>query len=73
MFVNRNGNEMTMTDSLLCINYSDMNHLGSSRFERVGDNEYKCKNCDAVMTVKEPVLVLDEKSRLKMQVSAEYK
>jgi hypothetical protein len=72
MFITRKDNELIMSENLVCTNYSDMKHFGST-FERVGDNEYKCTHCGTIMVVKEPVLVHDEKGRLKMQVSAEYK
>jgi hypothetical protein len=70
MHIKREGNAMIMTESLVCENYSDMKHYYTT-FEKVGDNEYKCSDCGTVMVVKEPVLVHDEKGRLKMQVATE--
>jgi hypothetical protein len=70
MIVKRENNVTIMTESLVCKNYSDMKHF-SSTFEKVSDNEYKCTYCDTVMAVKEPVLVHDDKGRLKMQVSTD--
>lgn len=72
MHVRRNGKAMLMTEGLLCVNYSDMKHY-TSTFEKVGDNEYACSACGTVHTVKEPVLVHDERGRLKMQVEVEEK
>jgi hypothetical protein len=72
MHIKRENNVMIMTESLVCKNYSDMNHYNYT-FERVGDNEYKCSHCNTVMTVKEPVLVHDDKGRLKMQVATKSK
>lgn len=65
-------NVMIMSNSIACENYSDMKHF-TNTFEKVGDNEYKCADCNTIMTIKEPVLVHDDKGRLKMQVSTEPK
>jgi hypothetical protein len=63
---------MIMSEGIICINYSDMKHFGEG-FKKVGDNEYKCNTCGAVMVVKDPVLVHDDKGKLKMQVVTEPK
>ena len=69
MHIKRVGQAMIMSEGVVCVNYGygDMNH-GSGAFSRVGDNQYSCSVCGAILTIKEPVLVLDEKGRLKMQV-----
>lgn len=72
MHIKREKKVMIMTESLVCENYSDMEHFYTT-FEKVGDNEYKCSDCGTVMIVKEPVLILDDKGRLKMQVTTEVK
>jgi hypothetical protein len=72
MHIKTENNVMVMTESLVCPNYSDMKHFGLG-FEKVIENEYKCNTCGAVLIVKEPVLVHDDKGRLKMQISVEQK
>ena len=67
----KNG-EMIMSSSVVCENYTDMKHFNAT-FEKVGDNKYKCTDCNTLMTVKEPVLVHDDNGRLKMQISTELK
>ena len=73
MQIRRIDNGILMSSTLACENYSNWSHAMDREFERVGDNEYKCKTCGSVMVFKEPVLTLDEKGRLKMQVCAESK
>jgi hypothetical protein len=70
MHIKRKNNVMIMSETLVCTNYSDMSHLDST-FEKVGDNEYRCTSCEVVLIVNEPVLIYDDKGRLKMQVSVE--
>jgi hypothetical protein len=72
MHVRRENDEIIMTESLVCSNYYDMSHFGSI-FEKVGENEYKCKTCSTVMVFKEPVLIHDNKGRVRMKVVAETK
>lgn len=72
MHIKRHNSEMTMSSSLVCGNYLHFNHYDNN-FERIGDNEYQCTSCGSVLVVKEPVLVLDDKGKLKMVVSAEVK
>lgn len=70
MHIKRENNVMIMTEALVCTNYTDMKHVDKG-FEKVSDNEYKCIACGTVMVVKEPILVHDDKGRLKMQVATE--
>lgn len=63
---------MIMSSSIVCENYADMKHF-TNTFERVGDNEFKCTACNTIMTIKEPVLIHDEKGKLKIRVSTEPK
>jgi hypothetical protein len=67
MHIKRENNAMIMSELLVCVNYGDRSHINYT-FEKVGDNEYKCTYCEAVLIVKEPVLVLDDRGGLKMQV-----
>jgi uncharacterized Zn finger protein len=73
MYIKRNGNIMTMTESLVCPNFSDANlkHFKND-FEKVNDNTYKCNECGSIMKIMEPISVIhDENGRLKMQVQVE--
>lgn len=72
MNIKREGNIMVMYQNLVCPNYSDMKHYGLG-FERIEGNEYKCNSCGLVLIVKEPILVHDDKDRLKMQIAVEQK
>ena len=72
MNIRHEGNKQIMTESIVCVNYWDMKHYGDG-FEKIGDNEYKCVTCGTVLTIGNPVLVMDEKNRLKMQVTVEQK
>jgi hypothetical protein len=72
MHIKHENNIMIMTESLVCKNYSDVKHFAYT-FEKTGDNEYKCTYCNTVMIVREPVVVHDDKGRLRMQVSTESK
>ncbi len=67
MHIKHVGQTMIMSEGIVCSNYGDMNH-GLVIFSKVGDNQYSCSVCGAILTIKEPVLVLDEKGRLKIQV-----
>jgi len=70
MHIKRKDGVMTMSELLVCSNYSDMRHFKST-FDKVGDNRYQCKECEQIIIVKEPVLVHDDKGMLKMQVVVE--
>jgi uncharacterized Zn finger protein len=62
-----------MSQSLVCTNYSDMKHFGEG-FEKINDYEYKCKSCGTVMRItRTPIVYLDDKCRLKVQVVSETK
>lgn len=67
MHIRKMEQALIMSEGIVCVNYFDMNH-GQATFKKFGDNQYGCSECGAVMTFKEPVLVLEEKGRLKMQV-----
>lgn len=72
MHIKRENGLMIMSELIVCENYSDMEHF-TSVFEKVSDNEYKCTSCGAVMEVKEPILVQDDRGRLKIQIATEVK
>jgi hypothetical protein len=72
MQIKRVDNIMLMSSTLVCVNYSDMKHFNVG-FEKVSDNEFKCNACGTVMAIKEPILVHDEKGKLKMQIAVETK
>ena len=71
MNIKRENNVMIMTQSLVCTNYSDMKHFGEG-FEKISDYEYKCKSCGVAMKItRTPIIILDDKGRLKVQVVTE--
>lgn len=71
MHIKRAGDRLTMSETLVCTNYGDMqHHVGA--FEKIDDNRFRCTTCAAVATVSEPVIVFDDKGRLKMQVAVEF-
>lgn len=72
MRIKRENNVMIMSENLVCDNYINMNHVDKG-FEKVSDNEYKCIACNTVMITKEPILVLDDKGKLKMQIAVVIK
>ena len=72
MRIKTENNVRIMSEIIMCENYGDMKHF-TSNFEKVRDNEYKCIYCSTVMVVKEPILVHDDKGRLKIQVVTEPK
>lgn len=72
MHIKRENGLMIMSELIVCENYSDMKHF-TNVFEKVSDNEYKCSHCGTVMEIKEPILIQDDKGRLKIQVATESK
>lgn len=73
MQIRRTDNGILMSSMLVCENYGNWSHAMDREFEKVSDNEYKCKGCGSIMVFKEPVLTLDDKGRLKMEVATEIK
>jgi hypothetical protein len=72
MHIKRGNGQIVMMETINCVNYFDMKHIGNE-LKEIGKNEYICEKCNAIMTFKEPVLVQDENGRLRMKVVAEVK
>jgi hypothetical protein len=70
MHIRRKGNVLTMSESIVCPNYGDMQH-GIQKFDKIENNKFKCTNCGCEITILTPVVVQDDRGMLQLKVDVE--
>lgn len=73
MHIRKVGGVTLMNESLVCVNYSDMNHHYNTFEKAVGKDHYKCISCGTVMIVREVTMVQNDRGQVSMQASVNYR
>lgn len=69
----KKGNGLLMSQVIFCPNDNGSNSHEKPSFEQLSDNEFKCKNCETVLVVKNSDVNLDRNWRLRIEVYVEEK